>query len=312
MDCRTRLKPHPLIACDIEGIVERIVSSDMVSAMATEDVSGADWTDGEIDLIVADYFAMLRLDLLGEPYVKAQHNAALQKLIGRSRGSIEFKHHNISAVLMRLGEPWILGYKPKANFQAALIDGVARHFAGQVVALPVVRRDAAHAVREDAALYIGPPPALHVRNEEDPPALRRLILNRDPAARDARNRELGRLGEECVLRAEHARLTEAGRDDLARRVRWVAQEEGDGAGYDIRSFTPDGAERLIEVKTTAGYERTPFFLSENERAFSAERPDAFRLVRLFEFARAPRAFELASPLEASVLLRPAVHLASFG
>lgn len=117
------------------------------------------------------------------------------------------------------------------------------------------------------------------------------------------------MGETALT--EYAHLGQVGRDDLARRVRWVAQEDGDDAGYDIRSFTPDGAERLIEVKTTAGYERTPFFLSENERAFSVERPDAFRLVRVFDFARAPRAFELAPPLEASVWLRPAVHQASF-
>ena len=50
------------------------------------------------------------------------------------------------------------------------------------------------------------------------------------------------------------------RDDLARKVIWVSEEEGDGAGYDIESFEPDGRPRLIEVKTTNGWERTPLGL----------------------------------------------------
>jgi hypothetical protein len=51
---------------------------------------------------------------------------------------------------------------------------------------------------------------------------------------------------------EAASLRAAGRADLARRVRWISEEEGDGAGYDIASFRPDGQTRLIEVKTTNG------------------------------------------------------------
>jgi hypothetical protein len=84
------------------------------------------WSDNEIDLIVADYFAMLGGELSGSPFSKADHNRALQELIPRSRGSIEFKHQNISAVLLVLGQPWIDGYKPAVNFQNALIDSVLR------------------------------------------------------------------------------------------------------------------------------------------------------------------------------------------
>ena len=35
-------------------------------------------------------------------------------------------------------------------------------------------------------------------------------------------------------------------------VRWSADEDGDGAGYDISSFNLEGSPRLIEVKTTNG------------------------------------------------------------
>jgi hypothetical protein len=85
---------------------------------------------------------------------------------------------------------------------------------------------------------------------------------------------------------------------------------GDGAGYDIRSFEPDGRERLIEVKTTNGPAKTPFFLSENERAFSDERPDAFWLLRLYSFVETPSAFELRPPLSERLALNPTSYRAS--
>jgi hypothetical protein len=46
--------------------------------------AGRGWyrTDREVDLIVADYFDMLRLGPAGETYVKKHRNEALQKLTG--------------------------------------------------------------------------------------------------------------------------------------------------------------------------------------------------------------------------------------
>lgn|SRR5690554_611425 len=87
---------------------------------------GSDWSEREIDQIVADYFVMLGAELEGRPFSEAEHNRTLQNRIDRGRGSIEFKHQNISAVMLGLGQPWITGYKPAANFQNALIDGVRR------------------------------------------------------------------------------------------------------------------------------------------------------------------------------------------
>lgn len=60
------------------------------------------WTPHENELIVAFYFRMLELEMLDKPFNKRQQNRELHKLIGRSSGSIEFKHQNISAVLHRL------------------------------------------------------------------------------------------------------------------------------------------------------------------------------------------------------------------
>jgi len=39
--------------------------------MSPTNTAGTDWTDDEIDLIVADYFDMLKLDIASVPYVKA-------------------------------------------------------------------------------------------------------------------------------------------------------------------------------------------------------------------------------------------------
>ena len=66
-----------------------------------------------------------------------------------------------------------------------------------------------------------------------------------------------------------------------------------------------------EVKTTSGHQLTPLYLTENERQLSTERPDAFRLVRLYNFLRSPKTFELAPPLEESVVLWPTNYQASF-
>lgn len=78
----------------------------------------SDWTDAEIQAIITDYFDMLAQELRGEPYNKAAHRRALMpKLSGRSDGSIERKHQNISAVLQEQGRPFIQGYKPLGNYQ---------------------------------------------------------------------------------------------------------------------------------------------------------------------------------------------------
>lgn len=272
-----------------------------------------DWTDQEVDLIVADYFDMLRMELAGEPYVKSRRNAALQHLIGRSRGSIERKHQNISAVLMMLGMRWINGYKPLANYQRALVDGVGRLLEMQPVLFADPHIPEAPSLAEVGALWVEPPPALtKAHANAEPVALRRLIRKFDPAERDARNRLLGERGEERVLHSERARLRAADRDDLARKVEWTSKERGDGAGYDILSFdAPTGRERLLEVKTTSGHSTTPFWITENERLLSAERPDVFRLVRVYDFTKEPRAFEIVPPLEDSVVLKATSYRAGF-
>ncbi len=278
--------------------------------MTNESVHGTDWSDDQIDLVVADYVEMLQFELAEQPYVKAHRNAALQELTGRTRGSIEFKHQNISAVLRTLGWPWILGYKPLGNYQNALLTGVERYLArfGEIK-IPLERKTIA--LQDEGVLFVGPAPLLNTDDTSPQPELQRLIRKFDPATRDARNRQLGLLGEERAFHSERARLKAEGRDDLARKVRWVSQEDGDGAGYDILSFQHTGQERLVEVKTTTGHGRTPFFITANELSVSQERPDNYRIMRLFDFARIPQAFEISPPIDSATRLTPTQYRASF-
>lgn len=275
-------------------------------------MNSGDWSDEENDAVVAAYFSMLSDELSGRPYNKAARNRLLQEQIDRSRGSVEFKLANISAAFQGFGLPIIAGYKPRFNFQMSLAEAVSRWLARHPEwEQALYRKDVAH-MAEPPPLFIGVPPTL--RNAPPPDELeqmQRIARRFDVAGRDERNRSLGRAGEERVFHHERALLRQHGRDVLARRVRWVAQEDGDGAGYDIASFMPDGRERLIEVKTTNGWERTPFHISRNELEVANERRDSWHLFRLYEFARAPEAFELRPPLDAHVLLTAASFQASF-
>ena len=269
------------------------------------------WSDDEIDTIVAVYFEMLEMEHQGQHYVKLRKNEELQEQLGRTHRSIEFKHRNISAVLQSLALHWIPGYKPGVNYQKALVAGVERYLDEhpEMFNEPQLAAFEESAVAQEHLVPEQAPDRIPVSWESS--NMPRLVRKFDPAARDARNRELGKLGEKRILLSERARLSEAGHKNLARKVKWVSQEEGDGAGYDILSFATSGEERLLEVKTTTGHRYTPFYLTENERLLSQERPQEFRLMRLYDFIRQPTVFRLKPPLEESVVLKPISYRASF-
>lgn len=281
------------------------------AVLSSRRMARAPWSDSENDLIVAEYFAMLRQDLAGREYNKAERNREFVRLTGRSRSSVEYKLRNISAVLQLSGETWLPGYRPALNFQASLGDAVARWLVGNQDFLHRDTVTVQRSVRE-LRLIIVPPPSL--ANEPPPKEVAKvqpLVRKFDFAARDARNRDLGRAGERLAFEHERLSLSSAGRPDLAERVRWISEEEGDGAGYDIASFRHDGRDRLMEVKTTNGWERTPFYLTPNEVEVADSRREAWCLFRVWNYEREPRAFELHPPLENHVALAPASFLASF-
>jgi hypothetical protein len=281
-------------------------------------MAGEDWREAEVELIVADYLAMLILELAGQPYSKTTHRRRLQQLLpGRTEGSIEFKHANVSAVMLELGYPYIRGYQPRSNFQRGLLHDTVQHQLGlhqqlDILTMSAVERPAVPADHPDFARVLTDAPSRELSSREPAPAYLRAPIKRDYFAREAQNRSLGEAGELFAMDFERWRLLQLGAGQLVDAVRHVSATDGDGLGYDIRSFEPDGRERYIEVKTTGFGERTPFFVSANEARFARDHREQFRLYRLFDFRSAPRLFELAGPIEQHCLLDAVTFRASFG
>jgi hypothetical protein len=222
---------------------------------------------------------------------------------------VEFKHQNISAVLDELGMPWIPGYKPKLNYQNAIFDAIDRYLTKHTSILePAPIPQTVHPLPIDVFVA---PPVLRPTSERIPKRLRQLIAKFDPVERDYLNRSLGKAGEAFVVDLERNRLKEGNRADLARKVRWTAVEDGDGAGYDVTSFSLRGHPQFIEVKTTNGSSRTPFFLTRNECDIARQCPEEWRIYRVHLFASGPRVFTIAPPLEINVKLSPETWRASF-
>lgn len=281
---------------------------------------GDDWTRPQVEAAVSDYLAMLAAELRGQDYNKAAHNRVLQELTGRRRGAIEKKHQNISAVLSVLGMPWISGYKPLSRYQHLLFEVVEAHLAldrhgvlgiaEKLVSLPVPHALPSGRLEE---IEIKPPraePREYAIHESAPRP--KVARKRDYLMRDARNRALGLAGEEFIVEFERRRLWDAGRQDLARKVDHVAASRGDGLGYDISSFALDGEPRLLEVKTTSFAALTPFYVSKNEVAASAEHAGAYRLCRLFNFRSTPQFFSLAGSLRQTCTLEADQFIARVG
>ncbi|HXE42921.1 MAG TPA: DUF3883 domain-containing protein, partial [Candidatus Baltobacteraceae bacterium] len=249
-----------------------------------------DWSQAEVEATVSDYFEMLAMELRGEAFNKAEHNRNLQKLLSnRSRKAVDYKHSNISAIMVELGYPYIDGYKPLKNYQNLLYRVVAERL-GHAVGL---ERAAATAVERpieqfptiDELILVDAP---HMEDKKqnpyanDRPAQTRKPIKKNYLEMESRNQTLGLAGEKLILEFEHKRLWQAGKKDLANRIEHVA-EIGDGFGFDIRSFETNGRERLIEVKTTRFGELTPFFASKNEVDVSDAKENEYQLYRLFKF-----------------------------
>lgn len=275
--------------------------------MGEDEKRGTPWRDDELDAIVSDYFLMLAEELAGRQYTKSRHSAALMARIGRSHRSVEFKHQNISAVLEELGMPWIPGYRPKKNYQGAIFDAIDRYLTIHPGAVEQTSSEPPPLSSED--VFVSRP--ARTGKTPVPQRLRRLVEKFDRVERDHRNRSLGKAGEAFVVDLEKRKFTEARRVDLAQKVRWISIEEGDGAGYDVLSFDFSGQIRLIEVKTTNGSARTPFFISRNECQLAAERPADWRIYRVHLFSTGPRVFTIEPPLKDAVRLTTETWRASF-
>ena len=278
---------------------------------------GDAWDWLECEAVIADYFAMMELELRGERYNKSQHRRKLQvKLNNRSDGSIEFKHQNISAILISLGYPYISGYKPAHNYQHQLKEVILTRLAGS-------KQD----LEQQVATFVNQePPSINdfvwgnvlesapEKNTLPPQPKTREFTPRfyDFAEREVGNRRMGKRGEEFALQFEKNRLTLLNRDDLAKEVEWTSKEKGDGAGFDIRSFNPENEKELyIEVKTSNCGKYQPFYISANEVTFSKLNSEQYSLYRVFNFNKAPKLFMLPGDISRNVQLMANTYKAIF-
>jgi len=253
------------------------------------------WSNIEVELIVADYFDMLSSELKGDSYSKAEHRRALHPLLSdRSDGSIEFKHQNISAILINQGQPYIKGYLPRFNFQKILEERVVEYLFEN------------HKIEDQIKLFVEKDPIQISPNIQfdkfivDPPKTEFisepfLSYNRKPIKinyleKEQNNQRLGIFGEELVLKYEKWNLIKVGKEKLADQVRWISNEEGDGVGFDILSRNLNGTDKYIEVKTTRLGKDTPIFFSNNELQYSINNSVNFHLYRIFNFEKDTKMF----------------------
>lgn len=275
-----------------------------------------DWSRPEVEATVADYLAMLGAELAGVPYSKAVHRRDLINVLDdRSEASIEFKHGNISAVLIDLGFPYISGYKPRTNYQQLLYEIVADRLSASPELLSVAAADADLPIVvpevDDILAILTAPPTTEVRDRAAKQPRARISSGpTNYLEREARNRSLGAAGESFVLNYERARLISGGKERLAARIEHTSRVRGDGDGFDILSFEESGKERLIEVKTTKYGRETPFFVSRNEVNVSESRADQYHLYRLFRFRAGPQLFTLSGALDRTCRLSAASFLAT--
>ena len=254
------------------------------------------WSELEVELIIANYFEMLSNEMLGKAYAKAAFRKDLLPLLNnRSEGSIEFKHQNISAVLINLGQPYVKGYLPRFNYQKILEEKVIDYL---IQNQSIENQFKSFADKE-------------VFSTSNPTWFEKILVEApknnivsDPTTyyerspikvnyleREQKNNKLGLLGEQLVLEYEKWNLIQLGKEKLAEEVRWISQEEGDGAGFDILSKNQNGTDKYIEVKTTKLGKETPFYFTRNELLFSIKNAKKFHLFRLFDFENDARLFK---------------------
>lgn len=253
------------------------------------------WSEIEVELIISDYFQMLSKELADIPYNKASHRKGLLPLLNkRSNGSIEFKHQNISAVLINFGLPYIKGYLPRFNYQKLLEEKVIAYLNKNnsienefktFTDKDIIKLNTDFSFDK---ILVSPPIISHVQEPVTFYGKNPIKINY--LEREQRNNKLGLLGEKLVIKYEKWNLIQNGKEDLADKVRWISYEEGDGAGFDILSKNIDGTDKYVEVKTTRLGKETPFFFSRNELLFSIKNNKNYNLVRLFNFESSTKMF----------------------
>ena len=84
------------------------------------------WTDADMKKLMGVYNGFLAAELKGEAYTKASAVRSLAADMDRTKGSIEAKMMNVSAVLRDHGKPFVNGYKPLPNYSKTMVEQVMK------------------------------------------------------------------------------------------------------------------------------------------------------------------------------------------
>ena len=278
---------------------------------------GNGWNWLECECVVDLYFRMLEMQVSNQSFVKTKLYAELvPKLNNRNIKSIEAKCQNVSAIMVQYGYPYVLGLKPRLNYQKQLEKVVLSQLVGQSIKLEdVIKQTLIVPERELESIEWG-----NVFDAEVPDRIPDIKIPKPQylgkkinySQRESNNRQLGASGEKFVMEYERYRLAQAGRADLVDDVKWASEDDGDGLGYDIRSFDPvKDEERFIEVKTTNSGKYFPFFISANEVNYSRDFADNYSLYRVYQFKAQPRLFMLDGEIDKHVHLHAKTYMARF-
>lgn len=281
-------------------------------------VIGTPWSHEENESTVRSYFSLFLNDLKGNHINKSARYLELSNQFGRSKTAYELKMRNISAVLVRLGWPYLRGLQPMDNYQGSLEIAVAEYIATtnrtefEVLEFQQTNED----LPRSADLSLQPIPVLVKGGLIEPNHKTVMAAKRDFAAMEAANTALGLAGELIVAENEARSLHLAGHKHLASRVEHVSQSQGDGLGFDILSFEPNGKERLIEVKTSRYAASTPFYITKNELETAEKNPLNYWLYRLYDFQnpkinKAPNVplYQIHGDLTKALELTPTIYRA---
>lgn len=259
---------------------------------------------------------MLTDELTGKAINKTAHRKALIILLNnRSEAAIEFKHQNISAVLIRNGLPYIKGYKAMSEYQQLLeqatvqfvnanrqwLEPIFAQFADTVV--PLIQQVNYEHVLES------PPEHEEQLSEPKVPYATRRPVKINYLQREQNNSALGMQGEKFAFAYEKWQLNKLGKPGLADKIEWISEHD-DGAGFDILSKKENGMDKYIEVKTTKLGKETPIFFSRNEYEFSKKNNNYF-IYRVFNFSREPKLFQLEGSFDLHCNIEPVQYKGTF-
>ena len=124
-----------------------------------------------------------------------------------------------------------------------------------------------------------------------------------------RLKRIGDRGEAVVVAMEKVRLIDAGKPELATRIKCISQED-DNAGYDILSFDEDATQRPIEVKASTGKNLDRgFYLTHNELEKASALPNYHLYIVFSAMSKQPRILPLRHPAlnGADFVLRPIAY-----